>query len=1051
MRVWTTIFCVVALVLWAIVVPCAVVAAGARVGGYGATGGLGEYRAGQARGLPTPSRTPHGLAAPDEALATYDSHTSGVSEQRRIGDWDLAGFLLVSTVDGSLHACRRNTGERLWTLEGQGSAVKAAAPATAADGDHEDITWIVEPLEDGSLYYFTMKHGLQRLPVSIKQLVLESPFAILGDDKIYTGSRETVLYAVDARTGKIVNVYGSGSVDDLKCRRKDLQELDEDDNDWISATTGRETFLLGRTEYKLQIHSKDDVVWNVSYATWGPNNMDADLIQQHATSPDHTYVSTLHDGTVVGFDSFLEHPLWSHTLGSPAISVFDVFTQPSDHTEPYPDSYVLLPQPKMTNPRFTRNTDGPMSTFVNRTAEWGWYALSESNFPFLVKMAPPAAWSMGGRNFYDSRDVALWLVGVHDGRQMTNAVPLLGIEAPSASPQIGGSHLLPTLPPAPEHYSIHLRAVVDLAMALPILLVAYLIYRYDYFRRLWFSKSTAEEETSPITRPLRQTRFADDIVSADMDRDSSGPSDDARNNDDGQSTAMPPPGTVKKRKRGSRGGRKKAKELSVDGGSDGEKSIVVLTDQNRSSSDINMRQVDAEGSENEGSYNIHSLQVTDTVLGYGSHGTVVYKGLFENREVAVKRMLVDFYDVASHEVSLLQVSDDHPNVIRYYCKQESQRFLYIALELCPATLQDVIEKSSEFSDLVSRMDPPKVLYQIANGLQHLHSLKIVHRDIKPQNILVTVPQRSANNKAPARLLISDFGLCKKLEGDQSSFRATTAQAAGTSGWRAPELLVDDDDSPMSLAVPTQGSQHSTQTGSTSEPAVIDSLSNRRATRAIDIFSLGCVFYYVLSNGTHPFGDKYMREANIIKNDPDLEYLDALGYQGIEAKDLIRRMLDRKPKNRPSATDVLTHPYFWPAAKRLDFLLDVSDRFEVERRDPPSELLCKLENGASDVLSDDWYKLLDKGLIENLGKYRKYHGDRMLDLLRALRNKKHHYQDLPPNVQASLGPVPDGFLTYFSRRFPNLLLHIYYVVRDNLRGEPNFQRYFNLESEGVAYT
>lgn len=56
------------------------------------------------------------------------------------------------------------------------------------------------------------------------------------------------------------------------------------------------------------------------------------------------------------------------------------------------------------------------------------------------------------------------------------------------------------------------------------------------------------------------------------------------------------------------------------------------------------------------------------LIGYGSHGTVVYKGTFDGRDVAVKRLLLDFYDVAYHEVTLLEESDDHPNVIRYYCK-----------------------------------------------------------------------------------------------------------------------------------------------------------------------------------------------------------------------------------------------------------------------------------------------------------------------------------------------------------------------------------------------
>ena len=48
---------------------------------------------------------------------------------------------------------------------------------------------------------------------------------------------------------------------------------------------------------------------------------------------------------------------------------------------------------------------------------------------------------------------------------------------------------------------------------------------------------------------------------------------------------------------------------------------------------------------------------------------------FDGRNVAVKRMLMEFYDIASHEVGLLQESDDHHNVIRYFCREQGSRVL----------------------------------------------------------------------------------------------------------------------------------------------------------------------------------------------------------------------------------------------------------------------------------------------------------------------------------------------------------------------------------------
>ncbi|KDQ07551.1 hypothetical protein BOTBODRAFT_38751 [Botryobasidium botryosum FD-172 SS1] len=447
---------------------------------------------------------------------------------------------------------------------------------------------------------------------------------------------------------------------------------------------------------------------------------------------------------------------------------------------------------------------------------------------------------------------------------------------------------------------------------------------------------------------------------------------------------------------------------------------------------------------------VSSLVVSDTILGFGSHGTMVFEGSFQGRAVAVKRLLQDFVTLASREVSLLQESDDHPNVIRYYYKEFKDNFLYIALELCPASLADIVERPTAFPDISPSFDPKRALAQITAGLGHLHSLKIVHRDIKPPNILIS---RRGKNGA-TRMLISDFGLCKKLESDQTSFLPTAqgSMGAGTVGWRAPEILrgevkLDEQLDASSGGIRGNGSGDGSigsSVGGSGAPGTTSATNPTRLTKSVDIFALGILFYYTITGGEHPYGDRFEREVNILRDAKSLEWLERLGEEGSEATDVIYRMLNPEPKLRPDTTACLTHPFFWTPARRLAFLQDASDRFEIMERDPREPPLVELESQAFQVVGPDWHRRLDKIFIDNLGKFRKYDGKSVQDLLRALRNKKHHYQDLPDNVKRHLGPLPEGFLGYFTRRFPKLFLHVYFVISNSsLRYESMFRSYYDL--------
>ncbi|MBK5104484.1 MAG: protein kinase [Burkholderiales bacterium] len=143
------------------------------------------------------------------------------------------------------------------------------------------------------------------------------------------------------------------------------------------------------------------------------------------------------------------------------------------------------------------------------------------------------------------------------------------------------------------------------------------------------------------------------------------------------------------------------------------------------------------------------------------------------------------------------ISDiDHTNVVRIYDKGFTDDYAYIAMEyFTGGSLKDVIAKG------LSPRQALSLLAQAAAALAEIHSLGIVHRDVKPANMML---------RADGTMVLADFGIAKRSEGSMD--RTVHGEFFGTPYYISPEQA-----------------------------------SGKRATERSDIYSLGIIFYEMLMN------------------------------------------------------------------------------------------------------------------------------------------------------------------------------------------------------------
>ena len=107
-------------------------------------------------------------------------------------------------------------------------------------------------------------------------------------------------------------------------------------------------------------------------------------------------------------------------------------------------------------------------------------------------------------------------------------------------------------------------------------------------------------------------------------------------------------------------------------------------------------------------------------LGTGSNHSRVYRGKFQRRPIAIKRVLKDLAKIVDREVSTMLHIDPHPNILKYLAKEETEDFIYIGMELCEYNLATFVSDQK----LRHKMPTKSIFQQTAEGLKHLHQLSI---------------------------------------------------------------------------------------------------------------------------------------------------------------------------------------------------------------------------------------------------------------------------------------------------------------------------------------
>ncbi|KAF3601322.1 hypothetical protein F2Q69_00036137 [Brassica cretica] len=241
------------------------------------------------------------------------------------------------------------------------------------------------------------------------------------------------------------------------------------------------------------------------------------------------------------------------------------------------------------------------------------------------------------------------------------------------------------------------------------------------------------------------------------------------------------------------------------------------------------------------------------------------KGDAKGQQVAVKVIpkakmttAIAIEDVR-REVKILRALSGHNNLPHFYDAYEDHDNVYIVMELCEGgeLLDRILSRGGKYTE----EDAKTVMIQILNVVAFCHLQGVVHRDLKPENFLYTSKEDTSQLKA------IDFGLSDYVRPDER-----LNDIVGSAYYVAPEVL------------------------------------HRSYSTEADIWSVG-VIVYILLCGSRPFWAR--TESGIfravLKADPTFDDT-PWPLLSSEARDFVKRLLNKDPRRRLTAAQALSHPW-----------------------------------------------------------------------------------------------------------------------------------------------